>query len=70
MFAFLKGNHNRLMVFDPTKPDIYLSKFPREYWSTTAYGECKEELPPNEPQERVIGMTMRFFLNRIILEIR
>ena len=29
MFDFLKGNNNNLMVFDPTDPDIDLSKLPR-----------------------------------------
>ena len=47
VFSFLKGYHNSLMIFDPTKPDIDLSKFTREDRSETAYGECKEELPPN-----------------------
>ena len=32
IFAFPKGKHNILMVFDPTGPDIDLSKFPIEYW--------------------------------------
>ena len=61
IFSFLKGNQNSLIVFDLTKPDIDLSKFPREGWSETAYGECKEELPPNAPQERGISVTMRAF---------
>ena len=42
MFDFLKINHNILMVFDPTESDIDLSKFPRDDWSATAYGECEE----------------------------
>ena len=42
MFAFLKAKYNILMVFDPTKPDIDLSKFSGEDWSETAYGECNE----------------------------
>ena len=63
MFAILKGKNNILMVFDPTKHDIDLYKLLREDLSETAYGECKEKLPPNALQERGIGMTMRFFLN-------
>ena len=51
------------MVFDPTDPDIDLCKFPREYWLATAYGEENEELTPNTPQERGIGMAMRDFVD-------
>ena len=29
MFDFIKVKHNILVVFDPTEPDIDLSKFPR-----------------------------------------
>ena len=50
------------MVFDPTKLDINLSKFLIDDFSSTAYGEFKDELPPNTPQERGVGMTMRDFL--------
>ena len=41
MFDLLKVDHNILVVFDPTDPDIDLSKFPREDWQATAYGKCK-----------------------------
>ena len=58
------------MVFDPNDPDTDLSKFPREHLLETVYGECKEELPPNSNQERVIGMTMRDFLTQMLLAIR
>ena len=50
MFAFLRGNHNILMMFDPNKPNIDLSKFPREDCPASAYGKFKEELTPNAPQ--------------------
>ena len=42
MFAFLKRKHNGVIVFDPTEPEININKFPREDWSATPYGECKE----------------------------
>ena len=38
IFAFSKANHNSLMVFYPTEPDIYLSKFHREDCLETLYG--------------------------------
>ena len=46
-------------MFDPTESDTDLSKFPREDWSETRDGECKEELPTNATQERGIGIAMR-----------
>ena len=41
MFVFLKRNHNGVIVFDQTEPEIDINKFPREYWSATPYGVCK-----------------------------
>ena len=63
MFAFLKRKHNGVMVFDPTEPEIDINKFPREDWSATPYGECKEEIPSNAPETRGIAFTMRAFVN-------
>ena len=51
------------MVFDPTDTEIDNYKFVREYWSDSAYIECKEELPPNAPQPKGIGFTMRAFVD-------
>jgi hypothetical protein len=53
-FVFLKTNHNGVMVFDPTEPDIDESCFVREDWSAAAYGECEEEFYPptyQKPEE-------------------
>ena len=63
MFAFLKTQHNGVMVFDPTEPDIDESCFVRQDWSAAAYGECEEELPPNMTEARGVGMTMRAFVD-------
>ena len=63
MFAYHKLKHNSSMVFDPTEPDIDESQFPCEDWSSTVYGECKEELPSNMPEPRGIGFTMRAFVD-------
>ena len=63
MFAFLKNKHNGVMVFDPSEPDLDESQFPNEDWSATPYGECKEELPPNAPEPRGRGFTMRAFVD-------
>ena len=63
MFAFLKIKHNSSMVFDPSEPDIDESQFTREDWSASAYGECKEEIPPNMPEPKGVGFTMRAFVD-------
>ena len=42
MFAYLRINHNSLMVFYLIEPDIDDSQFVREDWSASAWGECKE----------------------------
>ena len=63
MFAFLKCNHNGVMVFDPTEPTIDESLFPEQDWSATPYSGSKEELPPNMCEPRGIGMTMRAFVD-------
>ena len=51
------------MVFDTTETEFDNSQFVREYWSASAYGECKEELPPNAPQSKIIGFTVRAFVD-------
>ena len=63
MFAFLKGNHNGVMVFDPTEPTIDELLFPDHDWSATPYAGSVEELPPNMPEARGVGMTMRAFVD-------
>ena len=63
MFAFLKVNHNVVMVFYPTVPTIDETKFRSEDLSATSYGECVEELPPNMPEPLVVSFTMRAFVD-------
>ncbi len=64
MFAFLKAKHNGVMVFDPTEPFVDESQFKsNEDWSATPYGDCKETLPPNMPEPRGMGFTMRAFVD-------
>ena len=63
MFSFLKSHHNAVMVFDCTPPDIDLSEFADDDWTSTPYGECKEEIPPNAPKPRGIGFWMRAFVD-------
>ena len=63
MFSFLRGNHNGVMVFDPTEPDIDLSQFPDHDWSATPYAGSTEEIPHNVTEARGKGMTMQAFVN-------
>jgi hypothetical protein len=51
------------MVFDPTEPHIDESKFSRQDWSHTVYGEVKEELPPGMPEPCGMGFRMRTFVD-------
>ena len=63
MFAFLKRNHNGVIVFDPTETEIDINKFPCEDWSAIPYGEFKEEIPSNAPEPRGIAFTMIAFVD-------
>ena len=63
MFAYLRNNHNSVMVFDPTEPDLDESCFPREDWSASVYGTCSEDIPSNMPTPLGIGFTMRAFVD-------
>ena len=36
-------------VFDPTPPDIDEFEFTDEAWTSTVYGDCKEEIPSYAP---------------------
>ena len=58
MFSYLKSHHNSEMVFDPSDPDVDMSDFEEQDWSSTVYATAlKEELPPNMPEPR--GQSMR-----------
>ena len=61
IFAHLKKCHNTELVFDPSDPVIDESKFEAKDWATSEFGhlENKEELPPNAPEPRGLGFTMR-----------
>jgi hypothetical protein len=63
IFAFLKGNHNGVMVFDPTEPTIDETLFPDQDWSATPYADSTEEIPTNLCEPRGVSMTMRAFVD-------
>jgi hypothetical protein len=60
IFAYLKKYHNTEMVFDPSDPNIDENQFEVRDWTTSEFGHVqgKEELPPNMPEPRGVGLTM------------
>ena len=65
MFAYLRKYHNAEMLFDPSRPQVDTSAFPRQDWtySTMSDEEMKEVLPPNMPQPRGRGFVIRCFVD-------
>lgn len=61
IFAYLKKYHNAEMVFDPSDPTIKESDFTKKDWTTSEFGHTvdKEIIPPNVPEPRGLGFTMR-----------
>ena len=61
IFAYLKKYHNTEMVYDPRDPTIDKSSFELRDWTSSDFGHLqgKEELPPNMPEPRGLGFTMR-----------
>ena len=51
MFSFLRQTYNYRIAFDPTYPVINMNDF-KEYKWRDFYGDLKEAIPPNAPEER------------------
>ena len=62
VYAYLDNRHNSTMVFDPSYPDIDMTKFKQVDWSQY-YGKLKEPLPPNAPQPRGKEVELRLFVD-------
>jgi len=60
MFAHLKKYHNTEMVFDPSDPVVEMDDFQRKDWTSSEFGHVdgKEELPPNMPKPRGLGLVI------------
>ena len=59
-----KAHHNTEKVFDQSDPVIDKGTFQEKDWSTSVFGdELKELIPPNAPETRGQGMTMRCFVD-------
>ena len=61
IFAHLKKYHNTELVYDPSVPEVDKSRFEQKDWTSSEFGHLqgKEELPPNMPEPRGLGFTMR-----------
>ena len=61
MFAYLRNYPNTEMVFDPSDPVLNEGDFERKDWTSSEFGHIQgqEELPPNAPEPRGFGFTMR-----------
>ena len=61
IFAYLSKYHNAEMVFDPSNPDIDLTKYEKKDWASSEFGYIKEieEVPKNMPEPRGLGFILR-----------
>ena len=63
MFAYLKSHAKSEMVYDPSGVEFNMDQFSRKDWGYSIYtqngSELVEELSPNMPEPRELGMTMR-----------
>jgi hypothetical protein len=61
IFGYLKKYHNTELVFDPIDPCVDESDFEKKDWTSSEFGhvEGTKELPPNMPEPRGIGFTIR-----------
>lgn len=62
IYAYLDKKHNSRIVFDPTYPDIDMSKFKECDWRAF-YGDAKEAIPPNAPEARGKSVDLRLFVD-------
>jgi hypothetical protein len=50
IYSYLRNKHSARMSFDPTYPEIDMGAFKECDWKTF-YGDVKEAIPPNAPEE-------------------
>ena len=67
MVAYLKSHANYEMVYDPSDVEFDRAQFLRKDWGYSIYTqddrELVEELPPNMPDPRGLGMTMGVYVD-------
>ena len=69
MFLFIKSKHNKVIVFDPTDPEVYQTQFATVDWSTIPCITCKEDVPSNVLAPRGMWFTMRVFFTLAMLDV-
>jgi hypothetical protein len=63
IYCFLRTRHNGCLIFDPTYPEVDLTKFNHgESWKDF-YGDVKEPIPPNAPKSRGRDVILRLFVD-------
>ena len=63
MFRYVNKHQNAEMVFDPSEPYVSHKDLKHEEWYSSFCREIKEELPPNMPYPRGLGLRMRVHAN-------
>ena len=60
IFGYLRKYHNTELVYDPSEPEIQLSKFERRDWTGSEFGHVvgKEETPKDMPEPRGMGFVI------------
>ena len=61
IFGYLRKYHNTELVYDPSEPEIELSKFERRDWKASEFGHMvgKEETPKDMPEPRGMGFVIQ-----------
>ena len=60
IFAYLRKYDNTELVYDPSDPVVEQGVFERRDWTSSEFGAVrgKEEVPPNMPEPRGLGLVM------------
>ena len=61
IFGYLEKYHNAELVLDPSSPIIDEGAYERKDWSSSEFSQLSgsEELPPNQPEPRGVGFTIK-----------
>ena len=63
MMGYLKCNHNSLLFFDPTYPDIDFDTFDDGAEWKMFYGDVTKSIPPNPPDPRGKAVDLRMWVD-------
>ena len=62
VYSYFKSHHNARLVLDPSYPEIDQSNFIHRNWNN-AYGDVKEELPPDMPEPLGKDVDLRLYVD-------